>query len=152
MYGIIFRSFVIDALSYMSTPCMWLVMMMCTTVYWIFSRDSCYFMGSTTHLFSQVRLIDAGFLWTEPHSKRIKMKVTIQKEVRELSWSDKCGRVTFKLIGEKKWLWTWDGQHAFHLNLKSGLPVQVVVGSKNSLKWSCQGVTHTRPVTIRDIQ
>ena len=29
----------------------------------------------------QVRLIDAGFLWTEPHSKRIKLKVTIQKEV-----------------------------------------------------------------------
>uniref|UniRef100_A0A4W4FMS6 60S ribosomal export protein NMD3 n=1 Tax=Electrophorus electricus TaxID=8005 RepID=A0A4W4FMS6_ELEEL len=30
---------------------------------------------------SKVRLIDAGFLWTEPHSKRIKMKLTIQKEV-----------------------------------------------------------------------
>lgn len=35
------------------------------------------------NLLSQVRLIDAGFLWTEPHSKRIKMKVTIQKEVRK---------------------------------------------------------------------
>lgn len=31
--------------------------------------------------YRQVRLIDAGFLWTEPHSKRIKMKLTIQKEV-----------------------------------------------------------------------
>ncbi|CDQ78929.1 unnamed protein product [Oncorhynchus mykiss] len=30
---------------------------------------------------TKVRLIDAGFLWTEPHSKRIKLKVTIQKEV-----------------------------------------------------------------------
>ncbi|KAG7215608.1 hypothetical protein INR49_022134 [Caranx melampygus] len=30
---------------------------------------------------TKVRLIDAGFLWTEPHSKRIKMKLTIQKEV-----------------------------------------------------------------------
>lgn len=28
-----------------------------------------------------VRLIDAGFIWTEPHSKRIKVKLTIQKEV-----------------------------------------------------------------------
>ncbi|KAJ9063683.1 ribosome-binding protein [Entomophthora muscae] len=27
-----------------------------------------------------VRLIDAGFIWTEPHSKRIKTKLTIQKE------------------------------------------------------------------------
>lgn len=34
-------------------------------------------------LSAQVRLIDAGFLWTEPHSKRIKIKVTIQKEVRK---------------------------------------------------------------------
>lgn len=31
--------------------------------------------------FAQVRLIDAGFVWTEPHSKRIKLKLTIQKEV-----------------------------------------------------------------------
>ena len=28
-----------------------------------------------------VRLVDAGFVWTEPHSKRIKVKLTIQKEV-----------------------------------------------------------------------
>lgn len=30
---------------------------------------------------SKVRLIDAGFVWTEPHSKRLKVKLTIQKEV-----------------------------------------------------------------------
>ncbi|KAJ8321900.1 hypothetical protein KUTeg_000371 [Tegillarca granosa] len=30
---------------------------------------------------NKVRLIDAGFIWTEPHSMRIKLKVTIQKEV-----------------------------------------------------------------------
>ncbi|CAJ0934540.1 unnamed protein product, partial [Ranitomeya imitator] len=29
----------------------------------------------------EVRLIDAGFIWTEPHSKRLKVKLTIQKEV-----------------------------------------------------------------------
>ena len=29
----------------------------------------------------QVRLVDAGFIWTEPHSKRLKVKLTIQKEV-----------------------------------------------------------------------
>lgn len=28
----------------------------------------------------KVRLVDAGFIWTEPHSKRIKVKLTIQKE------------------------------------------------------------------------
>ena len=28
-----------------------------------------------------VRLADASFVWTEPHSKRIKLKITIQKEV-----------------------------------------------------------------------
>jgi len=30
---------------------------------------------------SKVRLVDAGFIWTEPHSKRVKVKLTIQKEV-----------------------------------------------------------------------
>ena len=30
---------------------------------------------------NRVRLIDAGFIWTEPHSKRIKVKLTIQAEV-----------------------------------------------------------------------
>ncbi|POY71731.1 hypothetical protein BMF94_5092 [Rhodotorula taiwanensis] len=29
----------------------------------------------------KVRLIDAGFIWTEPHSKRLRVKLTIQKEV-----------------------------------------------------------------------
>ncbi|KAJ1857700.1 ribosome-binding protein [Coemansia sp. RSA 1822] len=29
----------------------------------------------------KVRLVDAGFIWTEPHSRRIKVKLTIQKEV-----------------------------------------------------------------------
>ncbi|KAK2160138.1 hypothetical protein LSH36_139g02023 [Paralvinella palmiformis] len=28
-----------------------------------------------------IRLVDAGFIWTEPHSKRIKVKLTIEKEV-----------------------------------------------------------------------
>lgn len=36
---------------------------------------------------SKVRLIDAGFIWTEPHSKRLRVKLTIQKEVRTPSLS-----------------------------------------------------------------
>lgn len=31
---------------------------------------------------SKVHLVDAGFVWTEPHSKRVKVKITIQKEVQ----------------------------------------------------------------------
>ena len=30
---------------------------------------------------NKVKLVDAGFIWTEPHSKRIKVKLTIQKDV-----------------------------------------------------------------------
>jgi len=30
---------------------------------------------------NKVRLVDAGFIWTEPHSKRLKVKLKIQKEV-----------------------------------------------------------------------
>lgn len=29
----------------------------------------------------QLELKDAGFIWTEPHSRRIKVKITVQKEV-----------------------------------------------------------------------
>lgn len=29
---------------------------------------------------NKVRVIDAGFIWTEPHSRRIKVKVTVQQE------------------------------------------------------------------------
>ena len=29
-------------------------------------------------------MVDAGFIWTEPHSRRVKVKITIQKEVRML--------------------------------------------------------------------
>lgn len=32
---------------------------------------------------SKVRLIDARFIWTEPHSRRIKLKVTVQGEAAE---------------------------------------------------------------------
>jgi nonsense-mediated mRNA decay protein 3 len=30
---------------------------------------------------AKVRLTDARFIWTEPHSKRLKVAMTIQKEV-----------------------------------------------------------------------
>lgn len=29
----------------------------------------------------QVKLVDAGFIWTEPHSKRLKLKLAVQAEV-----------------------------------------------------------------------
>ena len=29
----------------------------------------------------QVKLVDAGFIWTEPHSKRLKVKLKVQAEV-----------------------------------------------------------------------
>ena len=32
---------------------------------------------------TNVRLTDASFIWTEPHSKRIKIKLTVQKEIQE---------------------------------------------------------------------
>lgn len=37
-------------------------------------------LGSGSAL-NSVRLVDAGFLWTEPHSRRLKLKITVQKEV-----------------------------------------------------------------------
>lgn len=31
---------------------------------------------------NRVKMIDAGFIWTEPHSRKVKVKLTVQKEVR----------------------------------------------------------------------
>ena len=41
---------------------------------------------------SKVHLVDAGFIWTEPHSKRVKVKITIQKEVGHVMSRDLCGK------------------------------------------------------------
>ena len=31
--------------------------------------------------FKELRLVDAAWIWTEPHSLRLKIKITVQKEV-----------------------------------------------------------------------
>lgn len=36
--------------------------------------------GSNSN-FSKAKLVDAKFIWTEPHSKRIKLRLTVQKEI-----------------------------------------------------------------------
>lgn len=35
----------------------------------------------SVHGLSKAKLMDAGFIWTEPHSKRVKVKLTLQREV-----------------------------------------------------------------------
>ncbi|CAK4684206.1 unnamed protein product [Aphanomyces euteiches] len=42
-----------------------------------------------------VKLIDASFIWTEPHSKRIKLKLTIRKEAVRNAFLQKSFVVTF---------------------------------------------------------
>lgn len=39
---------------------------------------------------NKVKLVDAAFTWTEPHSKRIRLKLTIQKEVMHLKQYIAC--------------------------------------------------------------
>ena len=34
---------------------------------------------------NKVKFIDATFIWTEPHSRRIKVKITVQKEIGRAS-------------------------------------------------------------------
>ena len=50
----------------------------------------------------QVHLIDASFVWTEPHSKRIKVKLIVQKEVIFsiviLYYSLLCGHTFVKFL------------------------------------------------------
>jgi nonsense-mediated mRNA decay protein 3 len=49
---------------------------------------------------AKVRLIDAGFIWTEPHSKRIKVKLTIQKEVFASTILEQIFVIEFVVAGQ----------------------------------------------------
>jgi nonsense-mediated mRNA decay protein 3 len=49
---------------------------------------------------NKVRLVDAGFIWTEPHSKRIKVKLSIQKEVMNGAMLQQVFVVEFTVSGQ----------------------------------------------------
>ena len=44
---------------------------------------------------NKVRLVDASFIWTEPHSKRIKLKLVVQKEVINHHYIYKLSVITY---------------------------------------------------------
>jgi len=48
-----------------------------------------------------VRLVDAAFIWTEEHSKRIKVKITVQKEVANSSVLQQTMVVEFQIAGQQ---------------------------------------------------
>lgn len=45
------------------------------------SRELLTFCVKKVKGLTKVKLVDAGFVWTEPHSRRLKVKLTVQKEV-----------------------------------------------------------------------
>lgn len=49
---------------------------------------------------AKVRLVDAAFVWTEPHSKRVKVKLTIQKEVFSRAVLQQSMVVEFVLLNQ----------------------------------------------------
>jgi len=52
-------------------------------------------LGKVKGLNRGVKLVDSNFVWTEPHSKRIKLKLTIHKEVLNKSIVQKSFLVEF---------------------------------------------------------
>jgi len=46
----------------------------------------------------EVRLVDAGFIWTEPHSKRLRLKLTVQKEVLSSTILQQIFEVEFVVV------------------------------------------------------
>lgn len=72
----------------------------------------------------KVKLVDAGFIWTEPHSKRLKVKAVIQAEVRR-GWGERRrGREREKERGKQGWLdagcWGGEGRGVRFLLLMLG--------------------------------
>ena len=54
------------------------------------SKELMAFMIRRLKGLGKVRLVDAIFLWTEPHSRRIKLKVTVQGEVNGMIIEQSC--------------------------------------------------------------
>ncbi|RLN94096.1 hypothetical protein BBJ28_00025097 [Nothophytophthora sp. Chile5] len=50
---------------------------------------------------SKAKLIDAGFIWTEPHSKRVKLRLTLQREVMNHAVIQNSCVVTFVIQSVK---------------------------------------------------
>ncbi|KAE8889713.1 60S ribosomal export protein [Phytophthora fragariae] len=50
---------------------------------------------------SKAKLIDAGFIWTEPHSKRVKLRLTLQREVANHAVVQNSCVVTFVIQSVK---------------------------------------------------
>ena len=50
---------------------------------------------------SKVRIIDANFLWTEPHSRRIKTKITVQQEAFEGAIIQQTFEVEFVIANQQ---------------------------------------------------
>jgi nonsense-mediated mRNA decay protein 3 len=48
-----------------------------------------------------VRLIDAAFIWTEEHSRRIRVKITVQKEVANASVLQQTMVVEFQVVNQQ---------------------------------------------------
>jgi len=49
----------------------------------------------------EVRLVDASFIWTEEHSRRIKVKITVQKEVAKDSVLQQTMVVEFQVVNQQ---------------------------------------------------
>jgi len=45
-----------------------------------------------------VKLLDASFIWTEPHSRRIKIKLTVEKEIMHNVWAQQSFPVEFVVM------------------------------------------------------
>ena len=65
-----------------------------------------------------VRLTDASFVWTEPHSKRIKIKITVQKEIQEGAILEQVIPVSRRLVDKK------NSSDILHHNFKIEFVVQ----------------------------
>merc|ERR1712061_446468 len=49
----------------------------------------------------EVRLVDASFIWTEEHSRRVKVKITVQKEIASSSVLQQTMVVEFQVVNQQ---------------------------------------------------
>ena len=99
---------------------------------------------------NKIKIIDSSFIWTEPHSKLIKIKITIQKEIDKVLAS-----TSFIVEFKEEWIQCEDCAKTFTPHIwKSSVQIRQKVDHKRTFLYLEQLIlkhkTYTKAISIKE--
>ncbi len=99
---------------------------------------------------NKIKIIDSSFIWTEPHSKLIKIKITIQKEIDKVLAS-----TSFIVEFKEEWIQCEDCAKTFTPHIwKSSVQIRQKVEHKRTFLYLEQLIlkhkTYTKAISIKE--